>query len=91
MREVMKDKPKNGIQNRLSVIRSKFANELANPSVRDMLMRLTKGEVGNQGALAQQAFMETVFNRAAARGQTLTQAMTDRRILSIGNSWWWWT
>lgn len=47
------------------------------PQAAQRLMQLTEAEVGGQGPQAAQAFMESVFNRAAARGQTLDQAMND--------------
>ena len=55
--------------------RSSFDAELANPAVRARLLAITNAEVGSQGPQAQQAFMETVFNRASARGQTLDQTL----------------
>ena len=60
----------------LKKFRSKYYEELAQkPQVYRKLMALTQAEVGNQGPEAQQAFLETVFNRAASRGQTLDEAM----------------
>ena len=45
--------------------RSRFGSEFeANPQLRDALFGLTHAEVGGQGPQAQQAFMESVFNRA---------------------------
>lgn len=58
--------------------RSKLAAELQNPAVRDRLMALTHSEVGSQGPQAQQAFQETLFNRAAARNQTLADTLQGR-------------
>lgn len=55
--------------------RSSFDAELANPAVRSRLLAITNAEVGSQGPQAQQAFMETIFNRATARGQTLDQTL----------------
>lgn len=55
--------------------RTTFEEELKDPKVRARLLSLTEAEVGSQGADAQQAFMETIFNRAKARGQTLWQTM----------------
>ena len=40
---------------------------------------LTDNEVGGQGPAAHQAFIETLFNRAQARGQSLYQTATDRK------------
>jgi hypothetical protein len=58
--------------------RSAFATELANPAVRSRLFAMTEAEVGGQGSQAQQAFMETLFNRASARGMSLSDVMSDR-------------
>jgi len=55
--------------------RSAFSAELQKPEVRDRLLALTEAEVGNQGPEAHQAFMETIFNRASARGQSLWDTM----------------
>jgi len=58
--------------------RDKFARELKNPEIKERLFRLTEVEVHNQGPKATQAFMESVLNRADARGQTLAEAINDR-------------
>lgn len=59
----------------LKAQRLSFADELQNnPAVKDKLFALSKAEVGNNPD-AQRKFMETVFNRAKARQQTLDQAM----------------
>lgn len=59
-------------------LRSSFYPELSNPNIRNGLFALTNAEVGSQGPLAQQAFMESVFNRASARGQSLADTIYDR-------------
>ena len=72
----------------LSNVRSRFSEELKDPAVRDRLMAYTYAEVGGEGPQAAKAFMETIFNRASARGQTLKQtlggayfpAITHRRV-----------
>lgn len=56
--------------------RGRFAKELADPRVRDRLIAYTQAEVGGQGPEAQQAFMETIFNRAIARNQPLAQVLS---------------
>jgi len=61
-----------------SIDRSAFAGELADPAVRNRLFAMTEAEVGGQGPAAQQAFMETLFNRGSARGMSLSQVMSDR-------------
>src|SRR6516165_8313569 len=58
--------------------RDKFARELKNPEIKERLFRLTEVEVHHQGPKATQAFMESVLNRADARGQTLAKAINDR-------------
>src|SRR4029434_10521808 len=60
-------------------IRSRFAEELKDPRTADQLFSLTHREVGGQGPEAQQAFIETVFNRAASRNMSLAQTMGDRK------------
>lgn len=64
-----------GVAGILSARRKRFAAELQDPNVRQRLMALTHAEVGAQGPQAQQAFMETIFNRAEARGKTLWDTM----------------
>ena len=60
-----------------SVDRSQFKDDLQNPQIRNQLIALTHAEVGNQGPEAKQAFLESVVNRAAARGQPLSSAIND--------------
>ena len=69
----------------LASVRSQFAGELSDPSIQSRLNALTIAEVGSQGYDAQLAFQETVFNRAAARGQTLDQTMSTNYYPSLGN------
>ena len=68
------DGAEGGLQG-LAADRAKFAGELQDPAIKARLFSLTHKEVGSQGPEAQQAFMETVFNRASARGQTLDRTM----------------
>ena len=49
------------------------------PETRERLYKLTQAEVGGQGPLAQQAFMETVANRAAVEGRSIDSIVTDSR------------
>jgi hypothetical protein len=56
--------------------RSNYKDELANPAVRNRLAAYTQAEVGGQGPQAQQAFMETIFNRARSRNQSLAQTLS---------------
>ena len=62
----------------LANLRTGFGNELTDPRVKNALFGLTHAEVGGQGPQAQQAFMETVFNRAAARNKSLADTINDR-------------
>ncbi|MGU3496095.1 hypothetical protein ACLBXM_18795 [Xanthobacteraceae bacterium A53D] len=64
----------------LAQARSAYAEELKDPAIAARLGGLIQAEVGGQGAQAQQAFAESLLNRAAARGQTLDHAM--------GGSYW---
>jgi hypothetical protein len=65
--------------------RAKLVAELNSPGMRDRMMALTNAEVGGQGPEAAQAFMETVFNRAAARGQTLNRTMQTDYYPGLGD------
>lgn len=60
-----------------TVNRSAFDEEMKDPAVRARLMALAHVESGGQGPRAQQKFMETVFNRAAMNGHTLSDTMTQ--------------
>jgi hypothetical protein len=60
----------------LADVRAGFSEELKNPAVRNRLMAYTQAEVGSQGPAAQQAFMESIMNRAAARKQTLAKTLS---------------
>jgi hypothetical protein len=62
----------------LADIRARFANELKDPAIRTQLFNLTHREVGGQSPQAQQAFVETLFNRAITRNRTLSQTINDR-------------
>jgi uncharacterized protein (TIGR02594 family) len=59
--------------------RARFADELKNPEAARLLAASTEAEVGGQGPKAQQAYIESVMNRASARGKTLTDTLRDRR------------
>ncbi|MFG1210946.1 tape measure protein [Xanthobacter flavus] len=62
----------------LASSRSAFSGELSNPAVLSQLYAMTRAEVGGQGPEAQQAFMESIFNRASARGMSLEQTLGDK-------------
>jgi hypothetical protein len=59
-----------------SIDRSQFKDELKNPEVMAKFAARMDSEVGSMGAAARTAFAEEVMNRAAARKQTLTQAVS---------------
>jgi hypothetical protein len=66
--------------------RTRFADELRDSATHERLLRLTQAENPQNP----QAFMESVMNRAAARQQTLTEAMNDRhyypRVSLVGRT-----
>jgi hypothetical protein len=59
-------------------IRANYVKELGDPQTLAEFYNLTYREVDAEPPEAQQAFMETLFNRAYTRGQTLRQAINDR-------------
>lgn len=59
--------------------RSQFEDELKNPDVRERFFTLMKAEVGSQGPEAQQAFAETVMNRAAVTGKSINQIISNTK------------
>jgi hypothetical protein len=71
---------------RIADARAVFADELSKPAIRDRLMALTHKEVGSQGRQAQNALIETVINRAAARKQSLDQTMRLGYYPNMGNT-----
>lgn len=57
---------------------SQAINDLnSNPELRSRLYAFTEAEVGSQGSAAQQAFMESVINRADARGQSIDSVLSN--------------
>lgn len=64
-----------GVAGILQQRRQRFSDELSDPRVRARLMALTDAEVGGQGVQAQQAFIETLLNRADARSRSLWDTM----------------
>jgi hypothetical protein len=65
----------------LGDVRAKFADELKDPEVMRAMFQRMSQEVGtgtgSQSVAAQQAFAEELFNRAAARHQSLMYAIKD--------------
>lgn len=55
--------------------RRKFAEEMKDPAVAARFAAYVEAEVGSQGPKAQQAFIESIMNRASSRGQTLRQTL----------------
>ena len=58
--------------------RARFGKELEDPEVAARFAAFIEAETGGNGAKAQQAFIESTMNRAAARGQTLRQTIGDQ-------------
>lgn len=58
-----------------AVDRSQFDDQLSDPKVKAAFAGRMHSEVGSQGEDAQLAFAEEVMNRAAARDQTIMQAL----------------
>jgi uncharacterized protein (TIGR02594 family) len=48
------------------------------PDLRRLLMASTQAEVGGQGPVAEQSYMESVRNRALARNKTLRETLSSR-------------
>ncbi|WP_149576380.1 hypothetical protein [Xanthobacter oligotrophicus] len=67
----------------LAEARTRYAPELQDPVVAARLAAFTHAEVGSQGPQAQQAFMESMLNRAAARNQTLAETMSGSYFPAI--------
>jgi hypothetical protein len=60
-----------------SVRRQRFAAEVAKPEIHRLIAASTDAEVGDQGPKAAQYYIESVFNRAAARGKSLEMTIRD--------------
>jgi hypothetical protein len=58
-------------------LRSRYASELNDPVVAQRLYSLIHQEVGSDNPTKTRAFVETVFNRALTRGQSLAQTIND--------------
>ena len=56
---------------------SQFGAELQDPNVRRLLAASTQAEVGGQGPQAEQAYIESVMNRALSQRYTLSRAIQD--------------
>jgi hypothetical protein len=64
----------------LAGARAQFAAEMKNdPDLARLLSASTNAEVGGQSKAAQQDYIESVMNRAAARGKSLRETLTDSR------------
>lgn len=57
--------------------RARFAQELQNPKVRNLMMASIDAEVGDQQAPAWQAYAESVMNRANATNRSLVDTIID--------------
>lgn len=60
----------------LAQARAIYAQALQDPALAARLAGIVHAEVGGQGAQAQQAFMESVLNRGAARGLPLDKVLS---------------
>ena len=70
--------PEQKVDPNLAATRSSQAAELKqNPELARQIYSLTHNEVGKQGTEAHQAFMETLFNRAAARNTSIQATVND--------------
>jgi hypothetical protein len=58
--------------------RTQFAGELADPALRQKLLASIQAEVGDQPDAAKLAYVESVMNRASARGLSLDQTISDK-------------
>jgi hypothetical protein len=63
-----------GLKNTRAGITQELQND---PETRRLLMASTAAEVGGQGSQAQQAYIESVFNRANAQGSSLKSVLLD--------------
>jgi hypothetical protein len=63
--------------NLMQLRQAQFSQELADPNTRRLFAASVNAEVGGQGPRAEQAYIESVMNRAASRGMTLNQALTS--------------
>jgi hypothetical protein len=59
-----------------------FADEIRDPRIRRLLAASTAAEVGGQGSRAEQCYVESVFNRAAARYMCLEETLRNRQYYS---------
>lgn len=57
--------------------RKVFANEIKDLELRRLIAASTNAEVGGQGNIADQCYLETMFNRGAARKKSLNATITD--------------
>jgi hypothetical protein len=70
--------PTSGGAGALAQARSRYAEELRkDPDLARLLSASTNAEVGGQSKEAQQSYIESVMNRAAARGKTLRETLSD--------------
>jgi len=62
----------------LQAARGNFAKELLNPTTNKRFLNSAEAELGSQGKLQQQRYMEEVMNRATSRGHSLEQEMSSK-------------
>ena len=61
----------------LASARQPFIQELQNPAIRQRFIASIAAEVGDQSAAAQQAYAESVMNRAAAGNRSIWDTVND--------------
>jgi hypothetical protein len=65
--------------------RARYAQEMSDhPELRGKVMAITDAEVGDDNPQAKRALIETIFNRAAARGMSLSATLASRHNPKTG-------
>jgi hypothetical protein len=69
--------------------RARYAQEMSDhPELRGKVMAITDAEVGDDNPQAKRALIETIFNRAAARGMSLSATLASRHNPKTGAGYW---
>jgi len=69
--------------------RARYAQEMSDhPELRGKVMAITDAEVGDDNPQAKQALIETIFNRAASRGMSLSATLASRHNPKTGTGYW---
>lgn len=75
--------PEGGTAEQPLTWRQKYKETLSDQTRRELLKAYTDAEVGGQGSEAQQAFIESVVNRAEADGKTIEQVLNSNYFPAI--------